>query len=284
MEGVLDHLAAGCRVIGGGRLLGIQGRIGPLQRSGRIKRSPVIIAAAVGIRQFGADGGHHHVGIDTEAARRSAHQVLIYIHLFPGGDGRLLSLDGALVHLGQGRGADGVDAHPRSNGGAARTKRSRVELRGHPVMSIHGKVLVGCHGAVIHDRCSLAVQIVDGNRRSRRTHGTSHTGHDRCYRSAAVGCHVHGTGTSLAVFLTCRDITVYKFCIGGEVIVDHAHTSSHGAGNHSRRHCCRSADQSGLMVVFGRDVQALVVADDVLHGGGHGAVQFGGGCCCRYCA
>ena len=151
-------------------------------------------------------------------------------------------------------------------------------------MSIHGKVLVGRHGAVIHDRCSLAVQIVDGNRRSRRTHGTSHTGHDRCYRSAAVGCHFHGTGTSLAVFLTCRDITVYKFCIGGEVIVDHAHAGPNGTGDHSRRHCCRSADQSGLMVVFGRDVQALVVADDVLHGGGHGAVQFGGGCCCRYCA
>ena len=284
MKGVLDHLAAGGGVIGSSRLLGIQGRIGLSQHSGGIKGSSLVRAAAVGIRQFGADGGHHHVGINAQAAHCSAHQVLIHIQVFPGGDGRFPGRDGALVHLGQGGRADSVDTHACGDGGAARTKRSRVELRGHPVMSIHGKVLVGRHGAVIHDRCSLAVQIVDGNRRSRRTHGTSHTGHDRCYRSAAVGCHFHGTGTSLAVFLTCRYITVYKFCIGGEVIVDHAHTSSHGAGNHSRRHCCRSADQSGLMVVFGRDVQALVVADDVLHGGGHGAVQFGGGGCCRYCA
>ena len=284
VEGVLDHLAAGCRVIGGGRLLGIQGRIGFLQRSGGIKGSPFVLAAAVGIRQFGADGGHHHVGIDAQAAHCGAHQVLIHVQFFLGSNSRFPGRDGALVHLGQGGGANGVDAHPRSNGGTACTETGRIELRGHLIVGVHGEVLIGRHFAVVHHCRSLAVQVVDGNRRSRRTHGTSHTGHDRCYRSAAVGCHFHGTGTSLAVFLTCRYITVYKFCIGGEVIVDHAHTSSHGAGNHSRRHCCRSADQSGLMVVFGRDVQALVVAGDVLHGGGHGAVQFGGGCCCRYCA
>ena len=209
MEGVLDHLAALIPVIGGSRLLGIQGRIGLLQRSGRIKRSPVIIAAAVGICQFGADGGHHHVGIDAEAARRSAHQVLIHIHLFPGGDGRFLGRDSTLVHFGQDGRADGVDAHARGNGGTACAVNGRIERRVHLVMGIHGEVLIGRHGAIIHHRRSLAIQVVDGDRQSRSAPRTSHTGHHRGHTGAAVRRHVHGTGIAPAAVFLRRNLAAH---------------------------------------------------------------------------
>ena len=285
VEGVLDHLAAGCSAIGSGRLLGIQGRIGLLQHSGGIKGSSVVIAAAVGIRQFGADGGHHHVGIDAQAAHCGAHQVLIHVQFFPGGNSRFPGRDGALVHLGQGGGADGVHTHARSNGGTACTETGRIELRGHLIVGVHGEVLIGRHFAVVHHCRSLAVHIVDGNGRSRSPHGTGHAGHHCGHTCAAVRRHIHGTGIAQAAVFFRRNRAVHKFCIRGEVIVDHAHASSHGTGNHGRRHRCRSADQSGLMVVLGRDFQLLVGAGDVLHGGGNGAIQSGGRCrcCCGTC-
>ena len=285
VEGVFDHLAAGSGVIRGRRLLGIQGRIGFLQYSSGIKRSLfIIIAVAVGIRQFGADGSHHHIGVEAHSAHRSAHQVLIHVQLFPGGDGRFLGRDGALVHLGQGGGADGVDTHARGNGSTTRTERGRIELRGHLVMGIHGEVLFSRHFAVIHHRRSLAVHVVDGNRRSRSAHRAGHTGHHSGHTGTAVRRHFHGTGIAQAAVLLRRNRAAHKLCIRGEVIVDHTHAGSHGTGDHGRRHGCRSADQSGLMVVFGRDFQPLVGAVDVLHGGGNGAIQFGGRCRCRYCA
>ena len=269
VEGVPDHLAAGCSAIGSGRLLGIQGRIGLLQHSGGIKGSSVVIAAAVGIRQFGADGGHHHVGIDAQATYCGAHQVLIHVQFFPGGNSRFPGRDGALVHLGQGGGADGVHTHARSNGGTACTETGRIELGGHLIVGVHGEVLIGRHFAVVHHCRSLAVHIVDGNRRSSSPHGTGHAGHHCGHTCAAVRRHIHGTGIAQAAVFFRRNRAVHKFCIRGEVIVDHAHASSHGTGNHGRRHRCRSADQSGLMVVLGRDFQPLVGAGDVLHGGGH---------------
>ena len=282
VEGVPDHLAAGCSAIGGGRLLGIQGRIGLLQHSGGIKGSSVVIAAAVGIRQFGADGGHHHVGIDAQAAHRSAHQVLIHVQFFPGGNSRFPGRDGALVHLGQGGGANGVDTHPRGNGGTARTESGCIELGGHLIVGVHGEVLIGRDFAVVHHCRSLAVHIVDGNRRSSSPHGTGHAGHHCGHIGAAVRRHFHGTGITQAAVFLCRNRAAHQFCIRGEVIIDHANAGSHSAGDHGRRHRCRSADQSGLVVVFGRDFQSLVGAGDVLHGGGNGAIEFGGRSRCRH--
>ena len=282
VEGVPDHLAAGCSAIGGGRLLGIQGRIGLLQHSGGIKGSSVVIAAAVGIRQLGADGGHHHVGIDAQAAHRSAHQVLIHVQFFPGGNSRFPGRDGALVHLGQGGGANGVDTHPRGNGGTARTESGCIELGGHLIVGVHGEVLIGRDFAVVHHCRSLAVHIVDGNRRSSSPHGTGHAGHHCGHIGAAVRRHFHGTGITQAAVFLCRNRAAHQFCIRGEVIIDHANAGSHSAGDHGRRHRCRSADQSGLVVVFGRDFQSLVGAGDVLHGGGNGAIEFGGRSRCRH--
>ena len=285
VEGVLDHLAAGCSAIGSGRLLSIQGRIGLLQHSGGIKGSPFVIAAAVGICQFGADGGHHHVGIDAQATYCGAHQVLIHVQFFPGGNSRFPGRDGALVHLGQDGGADGVHTHARSNGGTACTETGRIELRGHLIVGVHGEVLIGRHFAVVHHCRSLAVHIVDRNGRSSSPHGTGHAGHHCGHTCAAVRRHIHGTGIAQAAVFLRRNRAARQFCIRGEVIIDHAHASSHGAGDHGRTDSCRSADQGGLVVVFGRDFQSLVGTGDVLHGGSHGAIQSGGRCrcCCGTC-
>ena len=283
MEGVFDHLAAGSGVIGNSRLLGIQGRIGLLQHGGSIKGSSVIIAAAVGIRQFGANGGHHHVGIDAQAAHGGAHQVLIHVQFFPGGNSRFPGRDGALVHLGQGGSADGVDSHPCGNGGTACAESGCIELGGHLVVGIHGEVLLSSHGAVVHHSRSLAVHIVDRNGGSRSPHGPGHTSHHCGYAGAAVRRYFHRTGIAQAAVFLRRNRAARQFRLRGKVIVDHAHAGPYGTGDHGRTDSCRSADQGSLMVVFGRDFQALVGADNVLHGGGHRAIQFGGRSRCRHC-